>query len=519
MASGKTDARNNRIAEDARLNDDRTQFALAERAAKIGYWRHDLDDNRVIWSPGMYNLLGLDPAKQNADTGWLLDQIVPEDVSELQQKITNAIKTRSSFYYRSRAKDPNIATKIVDTHGAVEVGPDGRVVTVMGICHDVTQQVVAETAHRRAEEMYRVMAEQASDIIILYDSGGRILYASEALQRVLKRSATEIDDQRYIDLVHPEDLDEAMKLTVGPGPGETLTATYRARHGDGHYVWMEATTRAIYDDSGALQNIIGVSRDITGRKQREFEATAARERAEAANLAKSTFLANMSHELRTPLNAIIGFADVMRQKMFGPLGASRYEEYVCLIHDSGLLLLDLITDVLDMAKIEAGKLELYIEDLDLNAVVQDSVRLLCERAQQQGIALTTELPAGGLSLEADRRAIKQILLNLLSNAIKFTLAGGTVTVRAFSGDGAITLQVEDNGIGISPRDLPRLGQPFEQASADPALSKGGTGLGLALVRALATKHGGDVRIESEEGVGTTVSVELPAIQDCVRSAA
>ena len=519
MAANDPHARKNAIETDAAPGSTLAQFALAERAAKIGYWRHDLADNRVTWSPGMYDLLGVDPARQHADNAWLLDQIVPEDVSDLQRKIAGAIKTRSSFYYRSRAKDPNVAAKVVDTHGAVEVGPDGRVVTVMGICHDVTQQVAAETARRRAEEMYRVMAEQASDIIILYDADGRIQYASQALQRVLKRSTDEIDGQRYIEIIHPEDLDEAMKLAVGPGPGETLTATYRARHGDGHFVWIEATSRAIYDEFGKLQNIIGVSRDITERKRREFETAAARDRAEAANLAKSTFLANMSHELRTPLNAIIGFADVMQQKMFGPLGVVRYEEYVRLIHDSGQLLLDLISDILDMAKIEAGKLELNVEEVDLGAVIQDSMRLLRERAQQQGVALTAELPAAAISLEADRRAIRQILLNLLSNAVKFTLPGGTVTVRALSDRGSVTLQVLDDGVGIPAGDLPRLGQPFEQASTDPTLSKGGTGLGLALVYALAKKHGGKVRIDSEEGVGTTVSVELPATQDSVRNAA
>jgi len=171
-----------------------------------------------------------------------------------------------------------------------------------------------------------------------------------------------------------------------------------------------------------------------------------------------------------------------------------------------------------MAKIEAGKLDLNVEEVDLRAIIQDAVRLLGERAQQQGVALVTELPEGKLSLEADRRAIKQILLNLLSNAVKFTLPGGTVAVRVRCRAGATTLEVQDDGIGIPAEDLPRLGQPFEQASADPMLSKGGTGLGLALVFALTNKHGGNVRIDSTYGEGTTVRVELPTDQDAVRAA-
>lgn len=499
---------------------EHSQFAHAERAAKFGTWRLRLADNHLTWSPGMYHLLGLDPAAQKADSDWLLDQVVPEDVAAFRRKVTEAIKTRTSFYHRSRAKNPNASIKIVDTHGEVETGPNGHVLTVLGVCHDVTEHIAAETARKRAEETYRAMIEQASDIVLLYDADGRIVCASDALERVLERSVGEIDDKRYLDLIHPDDIAEAAKLAIKPRPDETLTATYRVRHGDGHYVWMEATTRGIYDENtDELRNVVSVSRDITERKNREFETAAARDRAEAANSAKSAFLANMSHELRTPLNAIIGFADVMRQQMFGPLGARRYEEYTNLIFDSGQLLLDLISDVLDMAKIEAGKLDLSFEQVDLRAVAEDCVRLMQERAQKHEVEITAALPDGDVSLQADRRAIKQILLNLLSNAVKFTLPGGHIAVQAYTAAGRVIVAVQDDGVGIPAVDLPRLGRPFEQVRTDPALTTGGTGLGLALVRALADKHGGTVRIESEEGIGTTVSVELPVTQDGARVAA
>ena len=297
--------------------------------------------------------------------------------------------------------------QIVDTHGDVEIGPDGRVVSIIGVCHDVTQQVIAETERKKAEEMYRVMTEEASDIIVLYDAAGGVLFASSALERMLGRTIPEIEGGKFVELVHPDDIDEATKINRMPEPGETIVASYRVRHGDGHYVWIEARLRATYDEDGALQNMISVSRDISERKAHELTILAAQRQAEAANKAKSTFLANMSHELRTPLNAIIGFADIMREEMFGPLGSKRYSEYARLILNSGQLLLDLITDVLDMAKIEAGKLDLHPEPVDLAAAICDCMKLLAERAARGGVQLFAWTADGAPHLVADRRAITQ----------------------------------------------------------------------------------------------------------------
>jgi PAS domain S-box-containing protein len=493
---------------EAELRSERLQFALAERAARFGYWRVRLADNHAIWSPGMYALLGVDPALK-ADMTWLLDQIMPEDVAMLQSKINQAIRLRSGFYYRTRSKTSAVVAEFVDTHGEVEIGPDGRVIAIIGVCHDVTKQVIAETARAKAEQMYRMMAEQASDIIMLHEND-RIVFASSALERILKRRPDEIQDGNYLKLVHPDDLAEAKTLRTVPLPGKTLTATYRALHADGHYVWLEATTRAVYDDAtGAFRQEISVTRDVTERKEQELRMKAAQEHAEAANRAKSLFLANMSHELRTPLNAVIGFADIMRGKVFGPLGHARYEEYATMIYDSGQLLLDLITDILDMAKIEAGKMELNFERVDLAETIDDCMRLLAERAEKAGVRLSADTVDDGLSVVADRRAAKQILINLMTNAVKFTPAHGHVDVEARLHGDRVSVTVRDDGIGIPADHLPRLGRPFEQVCVDPMLAKGGTGLGLALVHALAAKHGGAVRIESEEGVGTSVTVDFP----------
>jgi PAS domain S-box-containing protein len=501
------------IANDAARLTEGAPIALAERAAKIGYWRFDVASKRRYWSPGMYLQIGMEPGDGPFSEKQHHEMVHSDDLQNIGRVIDEAIAAGGAFYFRSRMLTKSGQERIFETHGEVELGPDGQPASIVGVRHDITDLVTAETARNRAEEMYRVMAEQASDIIILHDREGQILFASQALERLLKRPPADIAGTKFLGIIHPDDLAEASKLTVGPKPGEILTATYRLLHGDGHYVWMEASTRGLFNEAGELQNIISVSRDITARKHLDFERAAALARAEAANLAKSTFLANMSHELRTPLNAIIGFADMMRQEMFGPLGAPRYTEYAHLIHESGELLLDLISDVLDMAKIEAGKLQLHLEQVELSSLVHDCLRLLGERATSAGIKMAAELPAGATRIEADRRALKQILLNLLSNAVKFTTPGGNVTVRVWTDDEKLTLAVSDDGIGIPAQALSRLGRPFEQVSSDPTVSKGGTGLGLALVHALANKHGGSARIESEEGAGTTVTVELPLRQD------
>jgi signal transduction histidine kinase len=319
----------------------------------------------------------------------------------------------------------------------------------------------------------------------------------------------EIAHGGFLNIVHPDDMEEARQLTTVPSPGESRTATYRVLHKDGRYLWLEVLTRAIYDDAtGKVRNIVSVSRDISARKAHELEIEAAQERAEAASKAKSAFLANMSHELRTPLNAIIGFSELMREQMFGPLGDERYNEYAKLIHQSGKHLLDLITDMLDMAKIEAGKLVLAPERMDLGETIDDCLRILKDQALNGRVTLLSE-SKGKPVLQADRRAVKQVLLNLLSNAVKFTPPGGKVVVSTWKARGRGYISVHDTGIGISADDLARLGNLFEQAKTDAMHAKGGTDLGLALVKALTEKHGGKFVMASEVGKGTTVVVDFP----------
>ena len=255
--------------------------------------------------------------------------------------------------------------------------------------------------------------------------------------------------------------------------------------------------------------VMGAVRDIRDQQAREAALEQARAEAEAQNAGKSRFLANMSHELRTPLNAIMGFSDIMRQRLFGPI-TDRYADYSQLIHESGEHLLELINDVLDMSKIEAERFELNLEPFDARDAVNAVLRLMRGQADRAGVHLRGLLPRDPLEVIADRRALKQIALNLISNALKFTPRDGAVTVTIQAAGAALELIVADTGEGIGAEDLARLGRPYEQAG-DGTQRANGTGLGLSLVRAFAKLHGGEMQIESRLGEGTTVIVRLPVM--------
>ncbi len=230
--------------------------------------------------------------------------------------------------------------------------------------------------------------------------------------------------------------------------------------------------------------------------------------AESANRAKSEFLANMSHELRTPLNAIIGFSEIMESGMFGPLGTDKYREYCCDIHQSGQYLLDVINDILDMSKIEAGRIRLDPQQIELEPFLNDAMRVVSGRANDKRLALTARI-GRGIRLTADQRLLKQIMLNLLSNAVKFTPEGGRITIRARAAAGWVSIAIADTGIGIPEDALARLGRPFEQVESQLTKSHQGSGLGLAIAKSLTELHHGAMRIRSTLGRGTMVMLRLP----------
>jgi two-component system cell cycle sensor histidine kinase PleC len=290
---------------------------------------------------------------------------------------------------------------------------------------------------------------------------------------------------------------------------------------DGGYVSVGTDITALKTHEEKLidseKRLMASVADLRASQQRTEELAeqyaAEKDRAEEANQAKSKFLANMSHELRTPLNAIIGFSEIMQSGMFGPLGASKYLEYCSDIHSSGEYLLDVINDILDMAKIEAGRIRLDFEDLDLDGLLNEAMRVVAARAQDKQLSLNARI-APELQLRADRRAIMQVALNLLSNAVKFTPVGGSITVRARATEDCVVLAIADSGIGIAQDALARLGRPFEQVESQLTKSHQGSGLGLAISKSLVELHGGRMRIRSTLGKGTLVAVRLPLMPQC-----
>ncbi|WP_430424008.1 sensor histidine kinase [Phenylobacterium sp.] len=353
----------------------------------------------------------------------------------------------------------------------------------------------------KADQVLELLRHQPL-LLATVDRSGRVLGAAGAV--IADYGPHQLEGRSLGHLVAEHELPglaAALHTTVREGQASLYCAPTDG--GDG---WLELTLKA-----NASGNIVAAIRDAREQFAREKRLEAERVTAEQQNAGKSRFLANMSHELRTPLNAIMGFSDIMRQRLFGPLG-DRYAEYAELIHESGTHLLELINDVLDMSKIEAERFELSIETFDARDAIAAVLRLMRGQADRAGVHLRGVLPIAPLQADADRRAVKQIALNLISNALKFTPRNGSVTVTVQGHGDTLELIVADTGVGIAQDDLDRLGRPFEQAG-DADQRAAGSGLGLSLVRAFARLHGGEMTVESSVGEGTTVTVRLPVLTE------
>jgi PAS domain S-box-containing protein len=386
--------------------------------------------------------------------------------------------------------------------------PDGGIV---GIRTDITEIKKREKALAEQEARLRAIIEAINDAVFVKDLFGRYVMCNTAGTRLIGRSIEESLGKTDAELFPPE---MARKIMISDHDvihsGRTRMDEHEAVIG-GETCYLTTTKTVYRDAAGAALGIVGVTSDITHLKRAEVELRQAKEQAELANRAKSAFLANMSHELRTPLNAIIGFAEIIQMEMLGPVGTERYLEYATDIGASGHHLLNLINDLLDLSKIEAGKLELHEAWVEIPATVETCLRFVKERALNHRVELATELIGTLPPLWADERALKQILLNLLSNAVKFTPEGGRVTVHAMIDDERrLRLAVSDTGIGIAQKDMPRVLEAFGQIDSAMNRKHAGTGLGLPLTRSLIELHGGEFAIESEVGKGTTVSARFPA---------
>lgn len=353
----------------------------------------------------------------------------------------------------------------------------------------------------READFMRSTAAGSPDLLTRHAADGSVTFCSQAVKPLLGVQAAAFEGLSPAMFVHIQDL-KAFELgfqrTLSEGP-QTIECRFRRR--DGSYVALEMKTMAVRGE------IIATSRDVSGRNARIADLVIARDRAEQSSEARLRFLASVAHELRTPLNAIIGFSDMMDNEVFGPLGHAKYREYAEHIRDSGLHLVDLVSDLLDMSKIEAGKFTIERQRVEIAPLLEECVSMVSAVAEAAGVKIRCEAERG-IYLQADRRAIKQAVVNLLSNAIKFTPSEGTVTLGATTDSHGVAVTVSDTGVGIPADEIGRIGKPFEQVAGTRGLHKG-TGLGLSLVKALTELHGGRMDIESALGDGTSVTLELP----------
>jgi two-component system cell cycle sensor histidine kinase PleC len=506
---------------------------LREALPGCGVWRWNLARGHVHWSAPMYRLLGLEPAEDAMSFRAIATLLHPGD--DLRALADRHLRDGDmSFDECIRLRHANGHHVRLRLRGHISRDAESNEPYLTAIAAPSEMQQPASNAD--ANLRLRDAVETISEAFVLWDDQNRLVMCNSKYQQFYGLGDDKVRPGTPYDAVIAASTEPIVRKRIDVDFRDNDSRTYEAQLEDGR--WLHINERRTKDGG-----FVSVGTDVTILKQnqqrlaeneeqlesdgtelrhsrRELEQqkqqlaelaekyALERNRAEAANRAKSEFLANISHELRTPLNAVIGFSEVMQQSLFGPLGHAKYQEYARDIHDSGAYLLEVINDILDMSKIEAGRMSLDIDHVDVADIVADSMKVVSQAAAERGIALSRHGPSR-LMIEADRRALKQIFLNLLSNAVKFTREDGTVDVHLSRSKGIVRIAIKDTGIGIPESDIVKLGRPFEQVENQFSKSHQGSGLGLAISRALVELHGGSLRITSREGQGTTVICTLP----------
>ena len=376
--------------------------------------------------------------------------------------------------------------------------------------HQLAQLRADMLNDKDVELKFQKLALDEHAIVSITDVKGDITYANEKFCDISGYSLDELLGRNHSILKSNEhDVEFYQELWRTIANGKAWHGEIKNLRKDGGYYWVKATIVPFLNHRGKPFQYVAIRTDISERKEAEYDAQHARKEAEAANMAKSEFLSSMSHELRTPLNAILGFSDMIRHQVLGPIGEEKYLQYAHDINLSGNLLLSLVNQILDIERIEARKYELVKEDLDLNNLFDECRRVFQKQAKDKDISLLFDVQEKLSALHADKNAIFQVLINLIANAVKFTPEGGRVNVKAFGSRRQHVFEVCDTGIGI-PRDkLETIKDPFTRHHHDPHEPQDGVGLGLAIANGLIELHGGYLKISSEDGKGTTATVELP----------
>jgi two-component system cell cycle sensor histidine kinase PleC len=527
-----------RAREGDLINDAvRGRIDTALNRGRCGLWDWDLSRGRIFWSQSMFTMLGL-TTRSDLLTFGEVNALVKSDDIDLFAIADQLISSKIDHIdqtFRMQHTDGHWIWLRVRCELSQGSGDSG--LHLIGIAVDITEQKSLAEKTVEADLRLRDAIETIPEAFVLWDAGDRLVLCNTHFQRLHRLPDSAVTPgTSYETVIEVGSMPEVRTRLHDAGALAPGARTFEAQLDDGS--WLHISERRTKDGG-----YVSVGTDITRikeheqklvdndlrlratvidlkRSQSELERQAVeladlaekysreKTRAEEANQTKSKFLANMSHELRTPLNAIIGFSEIMGSGMFGTLGSEKYQEYCHDILTSGHYLLEVINDILDMSKIEAGRMKLDMEQLDLSRTLAESLRVVSGRADDKHLVLDADIE-GSIPLVADRRAIKQIIVNLLSNAVKFTPDGGRVVVRSRVLSDCIQLVIADTGIGIAPHSLARLGRPFEQVESQLTKTYHGSGLGLAIARSLTGLHGGTMRLRSRLGAGTVVCVTLP----------
>jgi two-component system cell cycle sensor histidine kinase PleC len=506
----------------------RSRIDTALNRGRCGLWDWDLARGRIFWSHSMFAILGLETKDDLLAFGEVNALVHPEDIQlyEIAAQLADAKVNSIDHAFRmlhASGKWVWLRARCELVHQPGEPGQH-----VIGIAVDITEQKTLVEKTAAADLRLRDAIETIPEAFVLWDAENRLVLCNSNFQALHNLPDEAVASGIPYEAVVAAGRRHIMRTKLH-GPQVPGARTFEAQLDDGH--WLHISERRTKDGG-----YVSVGTDITTLKQHEKKLMDSEKqllatvddlgqskqqlielaekyaeektRAEDANQTKSKFLANMSHELRTPLNAIIGFSEIMESGMFGALGADKYYEYCRDIRESGQYLLEVINDILDMSKIEAGRMRLELEDVELDRIIADAMRVVSGRAQDKRLMLSSQLTPG-IRLRADRRALKQIGLNLLSNAVKFTPECGHVTVRGRLAGACVLIAITDTGIGITREALKKLGRPFEQVESQLTKTHHGSGLGLAIAKSLVELHGGTMRIRSTPGAGTNVVVRLP----------
>ncbi len=508
----------------------RSRIDTALNRGRCGLWDWDLARGRIFWSHSMFAMLGLQPKDDLMTFGEVNTLVHPDDIDLYQIATRLADSHASAIDHDFRMRHASGKWLWMRARCEIVRQPGDPALHLIGIAVDVTEQKTLVERTAAADLRLRDAIETIPEAFVLWDADNKLVLCNSNFQQL-----HDLPDDAIVGGMSFEDVVAASRRQVIPTKvvvDETTlpgARTFEAQLDGGQ--WLHISERRTKDGGyvsvgtditklklnekklmSSERKLLATVEDLRRSQQqlRELAEKYAEEknRAEDANQTKSRFLANMSHELRTPLNAIIGFSEIMESGMFGALGAEKYHEYCRDIRESGQYLLEVINDVLDMSKIEAGRLRLKPERVDLQGILAEAMRVVSVRGQEKRLTLSSRI-APGVTLQADRRALKQIALNLLSNAVKFTPDGGRITVRGRRAGPCVLIAISDTGIGISRDSLKRLGRPFEQVEGQLTKSHHGSGLGLAIAKSLAELHGGRMRIRSTLNKGTVVLVRLP----------